>query len=226
MKELLDIAFWGPNLVPAVLAAFSLFYWVMVIIGFFDFNSLDVDVDVDADVDLDVDADLDADVDADADADADADHHSGGGFKGVLTFFNIGKVPMMALLSFLSLFWWSGSILATYYLEASLALGFALLVPIFLVSLILTKFVTAPIGKLFVKMNQYARPLDAVGKICEITIGFDGDELGQARLKTVDGWANLTVKSISGNHFNRGDSAVIIEYNKTNNFFLIEPFND
>ncbi|WXB00333.1 YqiJ family protein [Pendulispora brunnea] len=53
----------------------------------------DVNVDADHDVDLNHDADADGDGDADADSDADGD-----GWHGALSYFGVGRVPLMVLL--------------------------------------------------------------------------------------------------------------------------------
>ena len=81
MKELFDFAFSPPVITYSILLMVFLLYWMTVIIGVFDFSSLDFDIDIDADVDMDVDVDVDADTDVDA---------SGGGsiVLVVLSFFN------------------------------------------------------------------------------------------------------------------------------------------
>jgi hypothetical protein len=73
-------------------------------------HEADVDADAHIDVDHDVDADIDHDVDADVDHDVDADHDSdvedagtgaaaGGGFgwHEALSFFGVGRVPIMVV---------------------------------------------------------------------------------------------------------------------------------
>jgi len=58
---------------------------------------VDADVDADADVDGDVDADHDVDAGHDADADHDADGGGGMGWQGALSFFGVGRVPLMVV---------------------------------------------------------------------------------------------------------------------------------
>jgi len=62
-------------------------------------HEADVDHDIDADVDHDVDVDADHDVDVDHDADADHDADSGGvfGWHAALSFFGVGRVPLMVV---------------------------------------------------------------------------------------------------------------------------------
>lgn len=226
MKELLELAFTGANLVPAVLGAISIIYWLLVLIGLFDFQSMDVEADVHADAHVDVHADAHADVQADAHADADTSISDAGmGLKGILTFFNLGKVPLMLILSFVALFWWLGSIALNYYLGLPLWLGLVLHLPLFIGSLLVSKFFTAPFGKLFEKMNQFAQPLNAVGMVGEITIEFQGDQIGQMRVMGEDGWVNLSAKAPNNGKYLRGDKVVVTEFIQDQNYYLIEPLN-
>ena len=94
MRELLEFAFSGINLVPTVLMIFVIIYWFIVILGIVDIDSLDFDLDMD----LDADADLDADVDV-------------GGLSSVLAFFNIGHMPLMVFVTFFTLPLWAISLL-------------------------------------------------------------------------------------------------------------------
>ena len=56
----------------------------------------EVNVDADHDVDLNHDADADADADADGDSDADSDGHADG-WHAALSYFGVGRVPLMVL---------------------------------------------------------------------------------------------------------------------------------
>lgn len=226
MKELLEVAFTGASLVPAVLGAICILYWLLVLLGLFDFQSMDVDTDIHADAHADLHTEVHADAHADAHADGEASlSDSAGGLKGVMTFFNLGKVPLMLILSFVALFWWAGSIALNYYVPLPLVINLLLLIPLFLLSLFISKFFTAPFGKLFEKMNQFAQPLNAVGMLGEITIEFEGTEMGQMRVKSEDGWVSLNVRASGTAKFSRGDQVVVAEYIQDQNYYLIEPLN-
>jgi hypothetical protein len=74
-------------------------FFVLQMVGMF---GGDHDADVDGDVDADVDADVDHDADVDGhdhDADADHDAEAGGafGWNTALSFFGVGRVPLMVV---------------------------------------------------------------------------------------------------------------------------------
>jgi hypothetical protein len=73
MIETITLAFTGVNLIPTTLMCLMLFYWLIMILGLINMDTLDVDLDADVDVDVDVDLDMDMDMDMDVDADVDLD---------------------------------------------------------------------------------------------------------------------------------------------------------
>ena len=83
MKELLEFAFSGVNILPTILLIFVVIYWLIVLIGVVDVDTVDIDVEVDADVDLDV-----------------------NGFASVLAFFNLDQLPLMIFLTFYAIPLW------------------------------------------------------------------------------------------------------------------------
>jgi hypothetical protein len=91
MTELLHVAISPPNVFPIALLVFVLLYWLTVLIGLLDFKTLDISTG------HDFDGSHSAHVSTD---------HSGVGvswLNNALTFFNLGRVPLMVFLSFVVL---------------------------------------------------------------------------------------------------------------------------
>ncbi|MEM8970257.1 MAG: hypothetical protein AAGE93_27830 [Bacteroidota bacterium] len=213
MKELFTAAASAPNLIPTLLLAFVMIYWLVVLIGAIDIDSLDVDIDVDTDVDVDVDADVDGEL-------------SGGGFDGVLAFFNLGQVPLMVFLTFWILPVWVLSVLGNYYIgNASFLIGLLVLLPSLIVGLFIAKVLTNPLAKVFGKLNQESNET-VIGKICTITSQASHQRVGQARVKTSGAPLLLNVKTYEGVSLDRGDTAMVIEQQQGRNIYFIEPYID
>lgn len=227
MTQLYHEAFAAHNLPYTILLIVVLIYWLTVFLGALDLDSFDLDFDVDADLDVDIDVDVDADLDVDADADTDV---SGGGvswFASTASFFNFGAVPFMVFMSFLILSMWSISVLGNYYWGQNIGwFPLILILPNVLVSLFATKFLTAPFKPIFKKLNSESRGnRDIVGKQCDITLAVKDGKMGQAEL-FVDGQPlRLTVRAQNGEHLPKGSKAIIVEYDKEKDDFIVLPFD-
>jgi len=210
MKELIDAAFLVVNIPYTFLLFITIGYWLIVAVGFLDTEFLDFDVDVDADADVDV----------------NVDGASNFSFAHVLHFFNFGEVPFMIIFSFLSLSMWTFSLIINNLLNNhSWLIALALIIPIFIVCLFITKYVTLPFVAIYNKM-KHEEDTSVIDKICEITLQTTHHKKGQA--KVVTGKNNhqlINVLSISENTIlKKGEKAIIIEYNDEKNYYLIERF--
>ncbi|MFT6808423.1 MAG: hypothetical protein ACJA01_001647 [Saprospiraceae bacterium] len=172
-SDLLNVASNGPTLIWSILLSLCLAYWVFVILGALDIEAFDLDLDVDGDVDLDIDADIDGDI-------------SGGGNPGLLIgifkFLNLDSVPFMVFLSFFSLAAWTIGVLASSYISTDLMTGLALLIPNIFTSLILSKYITAPLAPIFKSLNDIAKELNLTGEEGTVVHGFEKGELSQAQI--------------------------------------------
>ena len=88
MWEVLDASMAVVNLPYTVFLGLILLYWLAVIVGGLDLDLFNVEIDADVDVDTNMDT---------------AVSGLGGVGLAVLQFFHVGTVPLMLLLSFLSL---------------------------------------------------------------------------------------------------------------------------
>ncbi|SFH32222.1 OB-fold-containig protein [Pontibacter chinhatensis] len=205
MAELLQAAFSGVNLLPTAFLVFVLLYWVAVIFGLLDLEFFNIE--------------LEAKVDADGVS-------SVTWLNSALAFFNLGKVPLMVFLTFWALPCWVLSILANHYLNNDYQLlGLLYLIPSFIAGLFVAKLLTAPFVKLFAALEkEHESSTTVIGQVCTVLLPASATELGQAAVKTSGAPLLLHVKTTSANSIRKGDTALIIDYNAENKFYLIEPY--
>ncbi len=216
MQELLHAAVAPANLLPTGVLVFVLLYWLTVMLGVLDFKSLDLEVEADAD----------------AEVDSHLGHHAGEAgtsfLNAALSFFNLGRVPLMVFVSFVVLPWWVGSILANYYLgNETLLVGAILLLPLLLASLLVAKVLTTPFVHLFAAMGRdHEGSNSPLGKMCTVLLPASHEQLGQASVRLRQGAPlMLNVRAASpAAELRKGDTALIIDYDQTRRCYLVEPF--
>ena len=209
MLELLEFAFQGINLFPTILLIFVILYWLIVILGVIDIDSIDFDLDGD----LDVDADLDGDIEL-------------GGLSSVLSFFNIGQMPLMIFVTFFTLPFWAITLLANdFFGTSSSVLGFLLLFGGILVSLFVAKFLTTPIAKFYMKVRENTEAIkDIVGQICTAKLPVGSDKSSQAEIKINGTSVLINARTQDGNTVAKGETALVISFQEDQNFYYIEPY--
>lgn len=213
MQELFDHSFSMINIVPTFLLFFSLLYWVIVMLGAIDLDFFDVDIDLDVDTDVDLDT---------------PDDISIGWFNSVLVFFNLAQIPLMIFVTFLALPMWFIAVVSNYYLGVeNVGLSLLLLIPNFIVSLFIAKFTTMPFVKLFTRLKKEEISNNSlVGKICRVILVATEKHTGQAEVREDGSSFLISTRSVENRNINKGDSALIIDYNEENKTYLIEPYQN
>mgnify|MGYP001627208192 CR=1 FL=1 len=204
--ELLDAAFSPVNLLPTLLLMIMLVYWVFVMVGMIDIHIGDFHLDLHADGHGDG---IDVSV-----------------LNNVLAFFNLGHIPLMVFLSFLILPMWILSILANHYSgNSTVWLSFAFLLPNFIVSLFVAKFLTMPFIKVFKALGK-DHDIDEVviGKMCTVLIAASEDRTGQASIKIDGAPLMLNIRTTAGKMIEKGKSGLVIDYNSDKNIYTVEPY--
>ncbi|MCI4668126.1 MAG: YqiJ family protein [Bacteroidia bacterium] len=226
MKELIQVAFQPTNLIYTVLLMVVLVYWLTVFLGFLDLDFLDIDIDTDLDLEMDVDIDADMDVDVDADTDTDIDGDGAGWFLKGLSFFNLGKIPFMVFLSFLSLSMWAIAMFSFAYFGQSLPwIGLIILLPNFMVSLVVTKFFTWPMIPVFKSLNKEASSFkDLVGKVATLKMDAYPNKRSQAEIMSNGSSFLLNVRSSDDQIIKKGTKVLLVEYRADPSEFLITHF--
>ncbi len=229
MKELFEFSFSLINIIPTAFLLLITIYWIIVLIGMIDISTIDIDIDLDADadIDIDIDADIDVDVDVDTDIDADTDVSVGGHGFGiqVLAFFNVGKLPLMILLSFVAIALWLITIYTNYYFNiSSTAIALLLLIPAIFLSLFIAKIITQPIAKLFSKVEEgTGKPEDFRGKTAVTRFSCNENSDGQIELRHRGATIILHARSVEGK-IEAGTEILIIDYIEEHKYYLVEPF--
>ncbi|HET9504296.1 MAG TPA: hypothetical protein VFO93_12205 [Hymenobacter sp.] len=205
MTDLLRAAVLPPNLPATGLLVFVLLYWLTVIVGLLDFKTVDLHVDA-----------------------HDGPHlHSPDSewLNGALAFFNLGRIPVMVFLSFVALPLWVGSILANYYTgNTALLLGLLYLLPLFVGSIFLAKFLTLPFVKLFTALEKdHDGGAVALGKVCTVLLPTTTEHLGQAAVRIDGAPLMLNVRALNGS-IGKGETALVIDYDARRRCYLIEAY--
>ena len=203
MKELLDAAFSPVNLIPTFLLVFVIGYWLVSLLGMVDLDSIDIEVDMDADADINA--------------------GSLWWLNHVLTFFNLGKVPLMVFLTFLSLPLWAGSVLVNdYFGNTSFWGSLIFLVPLLIVSLFLAKLFTWPFVRMFEQLDL-EEDTSVVGKRCRTLGHIDHQHGGHAVVEGHSSPIKLFVRTPEGKTVPKGETALVIAYQQDKKYYLIDP---
>lgn len=225
MNELISTAIAPANLLLTILLGVIVLYWLTVIIGALDMDSFDVDIDAHVHAGMDI----HHDVHVDATHTHELPH--GGFFFGILRFFNFGQVPFMVVLSILLLCMWSLSIYCNnpqsiINPSESVLWAMLLLVPNLVISLFLTKLLTAPLVPLFKKLDTHAAPIDYVGKMGTLTLPADDKNMGQARIEINHDVMLISVKSADGTPLAKGDKILIIEELSNDKIYIVQKVDN
>ena len=229
------------NLPYTIFLGVIIIFWLTVMLGALDMESLDVDADVDADVDLDLDvdmdvdadfdADIDADVDADLDTDLDADAGMGGGALGSFwAALNLGAVPLSVWLSIFGILCWflsvsgniivDGTVLKSIHNFFRLVLGSLLIIPL---AAFITRFAVIPLRPVF-RIPDPKDNKDYVRDICKITSSKVTPTFGMAEMPTDASPLLVNVRAREEEGLTKGDKAMILRYHKDKNYYDVTRF--
>lgn len=203
LANYLQLCFTGANLPATVVLIVVMIYWSMAIVSGLDFDLFDINLDIDADGAL--------------------DSVTGFGFL-VLRFLNIGRVPLMIWVSVFGLVFWLVSMLfsslmdnpelrdqwfyASQYALRNLAIG-----------VMFTKILTQPLRGKF-DVVEPNRAEEMLGRECTVTSSSVDEAFGQAQYKTEGAPLNLHVRT-RGESLAKGDRAVIVEYDRSQNIYYV-----
>ena len=215
MSEFFSQCFSDPHLPYTVWLLFNLAYWLIVIIGVLDVDTFDIDVP-EADVDVDV------DVPAEGVGDA-AEAASMGMSAAVLHFFHVGHVPLTVLLTISAWSMWVVSMLiADVFPDAGLGFAFLILIPNFVASLFVAKFVSYPLKSLFRRLKQGTTDYEELsGQTCTIMSSKANRNYGQAQMIRDGAPLLINVRTMNDEELTSGEEAVIVEYNKSDNVYIV-----
>jgi hypothetical protein len=236
VNELVVASLQFPTVVFTIALGIVLVYWLFVLIGALDIDLFGGHVDVDVSDGIGdaltggakggaeaFHGDGGAGGDADAgggDADGDA---SGGGLWHVL---GLGDVPVTISFSLIIVLAWCGSLLAMHYVLGTAGwLGLVVLVLAVVIALPIAALLIRPIAPVFA-VREGKSNADYIGHACTITTGRVDDRFGQATIEDGGTVLNIAVRCDRPDAFARGDKALVIEFDRERQAYLVEPSAD
>jgi len=208
MNEFLNLIFNGANAIPTALLLFILIYWIIVILGLLDTEFLDFDLDIDGEADFEIEGGV-----------------SGGvsWLNNVLSFFNLGRIPFMIWLSFISLPLWLLSINLNNLLGIeSFIFGLLSLIPLLFLSLLISKVLTTPFARFFDKINEDGKKKELIGKIGTVISQASYESKGMAEINYQGSFLRLYIRSSKNQSVFKGDQVLFIEKLAEPGVYLVE----
>ena len=203
-----------PTIVFTGLVMFVTLYWVVSLLGLADMDSVDL-------------GDVGGDVGGDADV---SNLSSTGFFTGLMLKFGLYGVPLIIILSLISLIGWLLSYLYTSFLHQNVdsgilyyVFGTGALVFVLVISMWLTGLIISPIRKNIAKIPK-RNASSNIGKIAVVRTLSVTDKHGEAVLN--DGGAGLILKirsDMSDNQLKQGDKVVLVAYLDDANTYRVTP---
>ncbi|MCH2199249.1 MAG: YqiJ family protein [Flavobacteriales bacterium] len=211
MIEFFNTIFSPANALSTGILCFIMVYWITVMLGAIDMDFLDFDIDIDGEVDIDPDVDTSGLM----------------WLNNVLVFFNLGKIPFMVWLSFLSLPLWFIHNNANHLLGIdSFLFGLITFFPALIIGLFIAKFATWPFVGLFAKFEEGTKEKVILGKVGTVIISATHDSRGQAEVESAGSYLMLYIVTRKGVEAKKGDQVLFIQEVDGTDDYLVEPYFD
>ncbi|WP_367108422.1 hypothetical protein [uncultured Psychrobacter sp.] len=202
-----------PTFVFTGLVMFVTLYWVVSLLGMTDMDTVEF---------------------GESGGDADVSNLSSTGFfTGLMLKFGLYGVPLIIILTLISLIGWVLSYLYTSFLHQYFdsgvlyyVFGTGALIFVLVVSMWLTGVIISPIRKNIAKIPK-RNAISNVGKTAIVRTLSVTDKHGEAELN--DGGAGLILKirpDMNENSLKQGDKVVLVEYLNEANVYLVAPVKD
>ena len=202
MSTLFRFAFTGVNLIPTILLIVILVYWITVIIGAIDLDFIDLDIDIDVDGgDLDV-------------------------FQGILAFLNLRDMPVMLVLSVVSLVFWVICMLF-YFLPITpggLVEGLCM-IPAFILSTLIAKIITNPLKGIFSISHGTACTQETaiIGQFVTMNCDMAKERIGQAEVRRDGASLLINVKGeIPGETFKKREEVYVTRKDDRDIYYVVK----
>lgn len=196
-QEFLNTAFSPVNTVLSVLLILSVIYWLFTII-----TGLDIDIGLDADFDAGIDSpDGQGYIPDDA-----------SGWLHFFKFLNLDIVPITYFLTISLLLTWLG----LFYLESFFSLetwiSALLVIPIFFISILLTKLILKPLNPFFREINYKGEVShDFLGRQGRMKSTIHGEKTGMLEVFVNKDPMILMVRSKDGEEIKHGTTVYIVD---------------
>jgi len=208
MTELLNLLF-NPlsNGIMTVLTGISLFYWVCML--FSGGGDTDMDIHFGDVADVDVAHDLDSNTDV---------HATEPSFwSEMMEYINIGKVPLMVIITLFKFIGWIITLLSSILLDLS---GWGvksvlILIPVFFITYIIMHYITKPLVKMYKNIGYNGEEShDYLGRTGILKSTIENDRIGILEVTINRDVIRLNVISQHGKQLPYGTEVMIIKENK------------
>lgn len=220
MSEALNILFHPlPNAIMTVLTGLSLLYWLftMLLGDGFDVGSSDTAFEFEG-------ADV-QDMDATAEADASTEQAEPSFLTKAMDFINMGKAPMMVIVTLFKFIGLIITILASLTFDLS-AYGWKsvlILIPTLLLSYLALHYVTIPVVRLYKNVGYMGEEAhEFLGRNGKMKSTIEGDYIGSAEIIIKNDVIRLNVKSKDGSKINYDDTIIIIDETKDKKYYYVQ----
>lgn len=206
-QEFLTIAFSPVNTVLSVLLILSVIYWLFTII-----TGLDIDIGIDADFDTDVNS-PDGHVHVPDDA---------SGWLQFLKFLNLDIVPITYFLTLSLLLTWLGSFYIEVFFSFGLWVSALIVIPMFLISMLLTKIILKPLNPFFREINHKGEvSYDFLGRQGRMKSTIHGAKTGMLEVFVGKDPMILMVRSKDGETINHGTTVYVVDEDRENRIYYV-----
>lgn len=200
-----------PNTIMTILLGLSALYWLLTFIA----GDFLADIDLDGDVGIDLESDVGSEVPTEPSF-----------FQKALSFINIGKVPIMVVISMFKFIAWIFTLassmiwdLANWGWKSAL-----ILLPIFIITYFLTRWATKPFIKIYHHMGYNGEEAhELIGRIATLKSNIKDDVLGTAELKIRNDVIKILVKSKTGQAIAFNADITIVAESTDKKFYWVEP---
>lgn len=196
-QEFLTTAFSPVNTVLSVLLILAVIYWLFTII-----TGLDIDIGLDTDLDIDTSA-PDGHVDIPDDPSA---------WIQFLKFLNLDIIPITYFLTISLFLTWLGSIYLEVFASFEIWVSALLVVPMFVISMLLTKWILKPLNPFFREINHKGEVShDFLGRQGRMKSTIHGSKIGILEVFIGSDPMTLMVKSKDGERIEHGTIVYIVD---------------
>jgi hypothetical protein len=193
-----------PTSIFTVLLGVSIFYWLVVVLGFFSIDILDVDI-----------------------PDAETDVTQMNVMAGVLLKFGLNGIPLTIVITLISIFGWLLSFYGVAFLTNSISntfVNFLAETGLFFVSLYISVLITAllikPLRKIF-SSEQNNSVKKILGQVLVVRSSRVDDGFGEATYEDGGAGLILKVRSTENKIYVKGDRVVPFEYVPGENIYSV-----
>lgn len=209
LTELLEVSFNPANTILSILLILSVVYWIFTMIS--GVGDYDIDFDTTPSAEIETPDGL---VEVPQDPSA---------FIQFLKFLNLDIIPITFFLTLVLLFTWLINVNFSFFIPLPNWMYFITIVPAFFGSLLITKYISAPLKPIFKEINHKGEiAYDYLGRIGVLKATIEHDKLGLIELVINKDPIKLMVKSKDGSLLKEGEKACIVDENPDKKFYFVE----